>query len=79
MLPSFLTYDTNAFTVYGSNNAESWSTWKIRVTATDLTTGVTESSYLLEVTTSMDCATGLNYNLPSDFHREIVYTIGSGL
>ena len=78
-MPSFLTWEfTTGFTLKGSNYHEGWNTYLFRVTATEKTdTAIQDSSFLLEVETSIDCINDVELKVPVSFAKEISYGIKS--
>ena len=64
----------------GLNFGESWNTYVFRVVATDQSSQpISDNSYLLEVTTQMDCMSGLMFEMPLEFSTAVTYNIGSGV
>ena len=64
----------------GLNFSESWNTYVFRVIATDQSSLlVSDDSYMLEVTTQMDCQSGLRFEMPPGFSTAETYNIGSGI
>ena len=78
-MPSFITWDvTTGFTLKGSDYHEGWNTYLFRVTATEKTdTAIQDSSFLLEVETSIDCINDVELKVPDSFAKEISYGIKS--
>jgi hypothetical protein len=78
-MPSFIKWEvTTGFTFKGSNYHEGWNTYLFRVTATEKTdTAIKDSSFLLEVESSIDCINHVELNVPDSFAKEISYGIKS--
>lgn len=64
----------------GLNFSESWKTYIFRVIATDQSSvPISDNSFMLEVTTQMDCMSGLVFEMPLGFSTAVTYNIGSGV
>lgn len=64
----------------GLNFGESFFTYIFRIVATDQSSlPISDNSYMLEVTTQMDCMSGLMFEMPVGFSTAVTYNIGSGV
>lgn len=77
-LPSLLSWTEGiSFDFFGQDFTEAWKTFTVRVKASDPTVMLENSDYFFDIVTTVDCLTGLSFNLQGVFYSEIAYTVGS--
>jgi len=76
-LPDFFVWDPAVgSTIQGSNYLEAWNTYTILIRSYDAKGGVSNSDYLLEITTVVDCVTNASLMPSTAIPKTLSYLVG---
>jgi hypothetical protein len=77
MVPSFIKLDpVLGIQIEGKNFTESWNKYTLELKVYDKVGEVSNSNFLIVVTTSTDCITDIDLNFSVPFKNSIFYEIG---